>query len=76
MRRQRAIVDDAASLRILSLHQPKRPARAQERTRQIDGDDLIPLVHGELIEWSGRRRQAGIVEQKVQPPESIPDGFI
>ena len=43
VRRDRAVVDDAAAARALRLHQPDRALRAEKRAGQIGVDDGLPL---------------------------------
>ena len=70
MRRNRAVVDDAAAHRLLSLHQLECLLRAKKGAGEIDVDDLLPLLDGKFVEVDCRRADAGIVEQEVEPTES------
>jgi hypothetical protein len=67
MRRDRAVVDDAAAARGLVLHDPERVLGAQERRGEIGVHHGLPLRQAEILEIDRRRAHAGIVEQHVEP---------
>ena len=69
MGRDRAVVDDASALRPLPLHQRIGALRAEERAVEVDVDDRLPLLVGQLFEGDRRRADAGVVEQQVEPTE-------
>ena len=69
VRRDRAVVDDAAAARRLILHQPERLLRAQKRAGEIGVDDLAPFLERHVLERQERRVHAGVVEQHVEPAE-------
>ena len=50
MRRDRAVVDDAAAARGLGLHDPERLLRAEERAGEVDVDDGLPLLEGQILD--------------------------
>jgi hypothetical protein len=52
---------------------PHRLSRAQELSREIDGQDLVPLSEGELVEGS-ILLQAGVVDQDVHRAELFQHG--
>ena len=54
-------------------HHAKRLARAVERARQIDVDDLLPLLVGEIAEHGPGHADAGVVEQDVDAAELVLD---
>ena len=51
----------------------RTPARAVECARQIDVDDLLPLVVGEIAEHTPGADHAGVVEQDVDAAELVLD---
>ena len=61
----RSIVDDAATARLLRLHDAKGGRHTVEHARQVHVDDGAPVCQVELIHRHGRRADAGIVEQQV-----------
>src|SRR5262249_49442903 len=69
--RQGAVVDDAAAARRLRLHEPERLANAQERTGQIDVNNLSPLLDRQIFKRDGRGADACVVEQEVEPAEGL-----
>ena len=71
VRGDRAIVDDAPAHRFLRLHQFDCLLRAQKRTREVDPYHLHPLLVAEFFHRNGRSVGAGVVEQHVEPPESL-----
>lgn len=66
MRRDRAVVDDAAAHRLLVLHDLEGFLGAQERAGQDRADHRLPALERQFLD---RRRSAkpGIVEQDVEP---------
>ena len=50
----------------ISLH---RLLRAQERAGQVDVDDALPLLERQVLDRDGRRADARVVEQDVEPAE-------
>ena len=71
-RRDRSVVDDPAALRPLRLHHAERTLRAQEHAGQVDVDDRLPPLVGQILE---RRAGAGarVVEQQIQPAPRVAD---
>ena len=70
MGRDGTVVDDPPALRRLVLHQPERPLGAEEGAGQVDVDDPLPVLDGELFQWHGRRAGPGVIEQQVEAAES------
>ena len=64
----RAVVDDAPALRVLAAHDAKGHAGAEEHPRQVHLDRAAPVLDRDLVDGSGRREDAGIVEETVDPP--------
>ena len=71
VRRDRAVVDDAAAARVLRLHDLDRFLRAQEHAGEVGIDDLLPGLVGQVLERHRRRADAGIVEQDVEAAEGL-----
>ena len=71
MGRDRAVVDDAPTHRLLALHHLEGFLRAEERTGEIDVDDSRPLLVGQLLQQRPGGSDAGIVEQNIEPPEGV-----
>ena len=71
MGRDGAVVDDAATLRALRLHHPESGLRAQKRAREIDVDDVLPLLECQLVKAACRQAYAGVVEQDVHAAELL-----
>ena len=69
VRRERAIVDDAAAARLLRLHQAEGVLGAQEDAGQVHVHDRAPLLDAEGVDRKPRRRHPGIVEEHVEPAE-------
>ena len=67
MRRDRAVVDDAAAARGLVLHDAEGVLGAQERRGEIGVHHRLPLREAEILERHRRRAHAGIVEEHVEP---------
>ena len=72
VRRDRAVVDDPAAARVLRLHDPERLLRAEEDAGQVDVDDALPLLEGQVLQRDRRRADAGIVEQEIEAAEARP----
>ena len=71
MRRDRAVVDDAAAPRLLALHDLDRFLRAQEGTGEIRVDHGFPLFDGEVLErhrWGAGSR---VVEEQIEPAKGF-----
>ena len=66
-----AVVDDAPAHRLLVLHDVERLLGAEEGAGEVGVDDGHPLVVGEVFEQDGRRAGSGVVEEDVQPSESV-----
>ena len=69
--RDRTVVDDppaAGDCRFISAI-----ARCAQRNEpgQVGVDDAPPLFERQLVERHGRRADAGVVEQQVEPAESL-----
>ena len=69
MRRDRAIVDDATTLRALRLHQPERLLSTQKGASEIDIDHRPPLLEGKLLHRHRARRRPRIVEEEIEATE-------
>ncbi len=67
MRRDRAIVDDAAAARRLVLHDPERVLGAQKRSGQVGVHHGLPLLEAEILKIHRRCAHAGIVEEHIEP---------
>jgi len=68
--RNRAIVDDAPTLRGLRLHDAEGLAQAQKHARQIDVHHTLPLGQGQLV--NGRRSpRARVVKKQVQVAKAV-----
>jgi hypothetical protein len=67
MRRNRAIVDDPATLGLLCAHPGKGRPGAQKGSGQIDPHHIQPYPDIGLIDRAGRAADPGIVEQRVKP---------
>jgi len=68
MGRDRAVVDDAPATRVLALHHAERLLRAEERTGQVDRNDIRPLLQRQFLDRDVAGACAGVVEQKIDPP--------
>ena len=68
MRRDRAIVDDAAALQLLPPHDAKSLARTEERAGEIDIDDRLPFLERDLVELRGGAPHAGVIESRSTRP--------
>jgi hypothetical protein len=62
------------ALRLLILHQSKRLLGAEKRAGQVDIDDRLPLFDGQLLDRHATCRDAGVVEQHVEPSEGVVRG--
>ncbi len=69
----RAVVNDAAPTGRLGLHQHHRLLRAKEHTREVNIDDGLPLLEGQLFDLPGGRADPGVVEQDIEPAEAFLD---
>ena len=67
MGRDRAIVDDAASLRLLGFHQFEGRLCTQKRTRQVDVDDVLPLLKPDVLKVGSNAADPRVVEQHIEP---------
>ena len=65
VRRDRAVVDDAAAARALLFHHAIGGLRAEKHASQIDVDHRLPFFVGEIFEQNARGIGAGVVEQHV-----------
>ena len=65
MRRDRAVVDDATTLRLLALHHAEGMLGAEKRARQVGRDDIRPLLEGQILERDAASAGASIVEQEI-----------
>src|SRR3954454_14726971 len=68
MRRDRAVVDDAAAHRLLVLHDAGGPVGAQAGAVADRANDAAPLGPFEVLDLGGGAK-TGVVEQNVEPPE-------
>ena len=68
-RRDRAVVDDAAALRVLRLEHAEGVLGAEERGGEVDVDDGLPLLEGDVLHRDARAPSAGIVEEDVEAAE-------
>src|SRR5579862_3194086 len=64
--RNRAVIDNAPTARLLSLHDVKSLLGAEKRACEIDLDHGLPLLEGEVLEIDCWGADAGIVEQQVK----------
>jgi hypothetical protein len=64
--RDRAIVDDPATLRGLRLHYAERSAGAKKRAQEVGRDDRPELCRAELIQRNRGHVDSGIVEQECE----------
>ena len=71
VRRDRAVVDDAAAARVLVLHDAEGVLGAQERAGEVGVHHRLPLLEAEVLEIDRRRAHAGVVEQHVQPAVAV-----
>mmetsp|Transcript_5196 Transcript_5196/g.19338 ORF Transcript_5196/g.19338 Transcript_5196/m.19338 type:complete len:220 (-) Transcript_5196:2415-3074(-) len=69
--RDGAVVDDATAARRLDLHQRKSGPCAQETAGQVGVDHGPPLRRAQFVDGQRWRRDAGVVEQQVQPAEAL-----
>ncbi|MEN9668489.1 MAG: hypothetical protein RLZZ386_396 [Planctomycetota bacterium] len=65
VRRDRAVVDDAAAARALLFHHAIGGLRAEKHAGQIDVDHRLPFLVGQFFKQNPRRIGAGVVEQHV-----------
>src|SRR5262249_28423835 len=72
VRRYRPVVDDAATPRLLLLHDLERFLRAQERARQIHVHDRLPLLVGKVLQEHAGRAAPCVVEQQVESTKRLP----
>ncbi len=71
MRRDRAVVDDAAAARRLVLHDAEGMLGAQERRGEVGVHHGLPLGDADVLERHRRCADAGIVEHEVEPAEAV-----
>ena len=69
----RAVVHDAAALRVLGAHDPERGTGAEERAGHVEVDDLAPLVDVDLVDLDRAAAAARVVEQQVEAAEPLHD---
>ncbi len=67
----RAVIDDAAALRVLFAHQIEGAAGRQENAGQVDVDDGFPLRQAQIADGHRRHGRAGIVEDDIEPAETL-----
>ena len=71
VRGDRAVVDDPPAARRLRLHRPEGRLRAQERAREVDVDDLLP-VRVRRCPRSGRRREMpALLKSRSTRPNAV-----
>ena len=68
MRRERSVVDDPATLRALSFHQPKRLLGAEKRSTQVSLDNALPLVVGHLVNFTLRMPTPALLNSTSNRP--------
>ena len=51
------------------LHDADGLLRAEKRAGEVDGDDRVPLLEGEVLDGHGGSARAGVVEEEVKTPE-------
>ena len=71
VRRDRAVVDDAAALGRLRLHDLDRFLGAPEHRVQVDVDHRLPLLDGELLHRHRGKAHAGVVEEHIEPAPGV-----
>jgi hypothetical protein len=71
MRRDRAVIDDAAATRILQLHDLDGFARAKEWSGRIDINNALPFLERHVFKGHALRKGAGIVEQEIETAELL-----
>ena len=59
---------------VLRLHYPESFLSAEERARQIDIDDGLPLFESDIFQGDSEQSDSGVVEQHIKPSERFP-GF-
>jgi hypothetical protein len=69
--RDRAVVDDAPARRRLLAHDPIRRLCAVKGTVEVRRHHLAPLLGRDGLERSARAEHARVVEQEVDPPETL-----
>ena len=69
MRRDRAVVDDAAAARVLVLHDPERFLRAEERAGQVHVDDGLPLLEGQIFQRHGGAPTPALLKSRSSRPK-------
>ncbi|MNZ79328.1 hypothetical protein D3C78_979290 [compost metagenome] len=70
----RAIIDDAATLRRLRLHLAKRRLGAEKSPCEVSPDHGIPGFERHIFDMHRRCGHAGIIDQKIEATET-PDDF-
>src|SRR6185436_16035473 len=66
-----SVVDDAAALRRLVLHHPKRSLCAKKNAVQIDCDNGLPLYECQVFKRDSRTADSGIVKEHVDSSEGF-----
>jgi hypothetical protein len=67
VRGDRAIVDDAAALRVLRSHDAKRLPSAEEHPGEVYVHHVLPFGEREFVDQPGRGAHTGVVEQQIHP---------
>ena len=60
--RERSVVDDPATLRVLAFHQPKRLLGTEKRSTQVGLDNALPLFVGHLVDFARRDADSGVIK--------------
>jgi hypothetical protein len=68
------VIDDAPALRLLILHDTKGSLRAKKAPGQIHTDNAGPIRIGQIFKGHTWHIGAGIIEQHIQPPETLLHG--
>src|ERR1700716_2568404 len=74
LRRDRTIVDDSATARLLRLHYPDRLLSAQEGAGKVRVQDPHPLLVSQIFDRDGLGELCLVDEKRVEPSKPVPCG--
>src|SRR5215470_16748259 len=67
----RAIVNNAAALRVLAFHELESFLSAEERTGKINIDHGFPLFVAQIFKRDARRAHTSVIEQHIEPTKYL-----